>query len=79
MGRQYSHGLKLPGRQVMSKENDLAENQTLLLRIFCKLRVACIMKNKTPNWFSENQVLLCPSYKCNFPMKANKPTPWRLV
>lgn len=28
------------------------------------------MKNKTPNWFSENQVLLCPGYKCNFQMNV---------
>lgn len=56
MGR-HTYDLKLPGRQVMSKENDLAEKQIFLLRIFCKLRVACAMKNKTPNWFSENQVL----------------------
>lgn len=36
------------------------------------------MKNKKPNWFSENQPLSCATYKCNFKqMQIN--ARWRLV
>lgn len=37
------------------------------------------MKNKRPNWFSENQSLSWAGYKQGFQMNANKCTVWRLV
>lgn len=64
----------------MLEDNNLAGKQTLLIRIiFCKSRVSFAMKNKKPNWFSENHPLSCADYKCNFKIIANKCMLWRLV